>query len=225
MFPYQDHSFDQDPIKGTVTSASQHDPNSLDTRSGRTYRGMRAPTAGSRGNSRFRRRSWLLPCSIPDPASPPPLAGTEQIKSSATNPTRKESNAKGNSAGPSDRWEPGGEIPKGMMRRRDGKFRSPSCLAAVPGIKKKKVAAEMCLRHGVISLDELPYEMTVLPFGWWQTGLMQQLSWMDPWRGGFTPCAAGCQMFRYRSEHAVASLCSLQLLMDQIQLWNDIIQY
>lgn len=171
MFPYQDHSFDQDPIKGTVTSASQHDPNSLDTRSGRTYRGMRAPTAGSRGNSRFRRRSWLLPCSIPDPASPPPLAGTEQIKSSATNPTRKESNAKGNSAGPSDRWEPGGEIPKGMMRRRDGKFRSPSCLAAVPGIKKKKVAAEMCLRHGVISLDELPYEMTVLPFGWWQTGL------------------------------------------------------
>jgi hypothetical protein len=88
---YQDPSFDQDPIKknshGSIpTWSKQLD---LDTRSGRTYRGMRAPMAGSRGNSRFR-RSWLLPCSIPDPTNPPPLAGTEQIKNSATNPTPKE---------------------------------------------------------------------------------------------------------------------------------------
>lgn len=76
-------------------------------------------------------------------------------------------------------------------------------------------------KGGSFPLDELAWQMTVLPFGWWrgsQSRLMQEWkgkgihgkSWVNPGRGGFTRCAAGCQICRYKSENAVESLYRFQ---------------
>lgn len=154
MFPYQDPSFDQDPTKknshGCIpTWSKQLD---LDTRSGRTYRGMRAPMAGSPGNSRFR-RSYLLPCSIPDPTSPPPLTvtGTEQIKNSATNFASEgiECESLQQHRG---LWSMGTRTgnPQGMRKRWEFSVALlPRCSS-----RHKKWLQEKCVRLGSFRLDE-----------------------------------------------------------------------
>jgi hypothetical protein len=136
-FRPQHPSFDQDP---QATNSHSNRPTGakrldLEARSGRTYRGMRAPRAGSRGNSRSR-RSWLLSCSVPDPRIPPPLPeiGTGQANQELGHKSHPKKgvfcfsrNQMGEANSKGGRWSmgtrSGNEIPK--KRGKDGNFRSP----------------------------------------------------------------------------------------------------
>jgi hypothetical protein len=64
-----------------------------------------------------------------------------------------------------------GEIPQGIEEKMGNFGRSPASLQC-PGLIKKRLQ-EKCVKTwmgpwGSFPLDEQAYQMTVLPFGWWQ---------------------------------------------------------